>query len=228
MSDSTRLIYGAFFVSLAIHLVVLFTFNATDFFNLRNNSPQRVEVSLRAKPAAPNPSAVLAAKILPKKEPIYQPKEIERKEILKGVLGQKAPKSPENLKIFERSTEKFKGLNAVKKVSIPMLDSEKINDPKYEKYKIVIKEAISEIMYRKFSQVQEKIAGEVYLTFLITKEGVLKEVKIIEEKSSANESLRRLALEGIRETKFTPFLKDFEVSEMTFNTQIIFQVDSSR
>ena len=227
MSDSTRLIYGAFFVSLVIHVCVLFVFNATNFFNLRNNPLKRVEVSLRTKPPEAKSSPAVVAKIIPQKQPVYQPKEIERKEILKGVLGQKAPKSPDNFKIFERSNDKIKELNVVKKVSIPLLDSEKINDPKYEKYKLAIKEAISEVMNRKFSEVQDKIAGDIYLTFLITKEGVLKEVKIIEEKSSANENLRRLALEGIRETQFA-LLQDFQVPEMTFNSQLIFQVDSSR
>ena len=225
MSDSTRLIYGAFFVSLAIHLVVLFTFNATDFFNLRNNSPQRVEVSLRAKPAAPNPSAVLAAKILPKKEPIYQPKEIERKEILKGVLGQKAPKSPDNLKIFERSTEKIVKLNAVKKVSIDLISSEKVNDPVYTSNKERIAALIKEKVTENYANSSREAGGVIYLSFILSREGVLLQVKIIEERSSSNEELRRLAVESLKEVRFSSLAKDFNVPEIPFSIQITFSTD---
>jgi hypothetical protein len=67
-------------------------------------------------------------------------------------------------------------------------------------------------------------AGEVYVTFVLESSGILKKVKIIEEKTAANSYLRNVALRSIMESNpFPPFPKGFDYPEFTFNLLITFQ-----
>ena len=216
--DSTRLIYGAFFASVVLHVGVLLVLYATNSLDIKKNSSKPIEVALR--PKDPPASAVpVERKIIPKKETTYQPKEIERKEILKGISGQKTIKSPDNLKIFERRTEKIVQLNAVKKVSIEFI-SEKVNNPVYTSFEKRIGAIIHEKVDEKNANSPGNPVGTVVLSFILSRDGELLQVKIIEEKTSANEDLRRLVIESMSAVHFPSLANDYNVPKISFSIQI--------
>ena len=131
---------------------------------------------------------------------------------------------PDALKVYERVPVKMRSfsLAAKKTVSVPALQSEKINNPSYANYYSLVRGRIKQRAYFNYS---EYYAGEVYLTFILTNDGSLKEVQIIEDKSTGGPYLRTIGLKSIKEaTPFPPFPKELHYPELTFNVVISFQV----
>jgi hypothetical protein len=131
------------------------------------------------------------------------------------------------LRSGEKSSEKIVTMDLGKKITLPPLSTEKINNPKYLTYNDDMRDMISRnIKQKAYAYVNHPDfqAGEVYLTFVLTSEGVLKGVKIIEDKTMANDYLRAVALKSIQESNpFPPFPKGFDYPEFTFNLLITFQ-----
>ena len=131
---------------------------------------------------------------------------------------------PAALKVYERVPDKNRSMSmAMKKtVSVPVLQSEKINNPTYANYYSLVRGRIRQRAYFNYS---EYYAGEVYLTFILTSDGAVKELKIIEERTTAGQYLRTIGLKSIKEANpFPPFPKDLRYPELTFNVVISFQV----
>ena len=131
------------------------------------------------------------------------------------------------LRASQKKTHKITTLDLAKKITLPPLSTEKITNPKYLTYNDDMRDTISRnIKQRAYAYVNHPDfeAGEVYLTFVLTFEGMLKGVKIIEDKTSANDYLREVALRSIKESSpFPPFPKGFDYPEFTFNLLISFQ-----
>lgn len=65
--------------------------------------------------------------------------------------------------------------------------------------------------------------GDVFVRFVITSEGGLKDVSIVNEKSSKNGFLRTIAFEAVKKSSpFPLFPKEIALSEITFTCQISF------
>lgn len=111
----------------------------------------------------------------------------------------------------------------IKKVVQPKLDSQdKIKSPSYLNYYQAIREKIRYHAYQNYDQPEE---GEVYLSFVILRNGSLKEVKIIDEKSSPSPYLKDIALKSMDESSpYTIFPKDLDYPELSFNVIISFQI----
>ncbi|MBN1869901.1 MAG: TonB C-terminal domain-containing protein [Candidatus Omnitrophica bacterium] len=126
-----------------------------------------------------------------------------------------------------KKSQKITTLDLEKKITLPPLSTEKITNPKYLTYNEDMRDAISRnIKRRAYAYVNHPDfqAGEVYLTFVLASEGMLKGVRIIEEKTSANAYLREVALRSIKESNpFPPFPEGFDYPEFTFNLLISFQ-----
>ena len=124
-------------------------------------------------------------------------------------------------KVFEREPEKVKGLKVTKEVSVPMLKSEKINTPAYATYYQIVRDRIRERAYSNYTKLS---MGEVYLTFVIKANGSLAQLQIMENKSAANDFLRDVGMNSVKEAApFPPFPQDLSYPELTFNVQISFQ-----
>ena len=68
------------------------------------------------------------------------------------------------------------------------------------------------------------VTGEVYLTFILLSNGTLRDVKIIDEKTTANAYLRNLGLRSIKESNpFPSFPGDLTYPELTFSVVIAFE-----
>jgi len=115
-------------------------------------------------------------------------------------------------------------LKSEKKISVPILKSEKITNIKYVSYNENIRQKIRQQAY-KYAENPDFQSGEVYLTFVLGANGLLKDIKIIEEKTRANTFLRNVGLRSVREASpFASFPKDLSYPELTFNVVISFEV----
>jgi protein TonB len=214
--------YFALLISLAVHLSI-----GGGSLLVKSNSSavikkKKMEVIYKA-PMKEEPQMKLNKNKLAEK-PKKEEKIALRDPLSSVALVKEHIVKPDALKVYERVPEKMKSFNmtAKKTVSVPALQSEKINNPSYANYYSLVRGRIKQRAYFNYS---EYYAGEVYLTFILTSEGSLKEVQIIEEKSTGGQYLRTIGLKSIKEaTPFPPFPKELNYPELTFNVVISFQV----
>ena len=109
-----------------------------------------------------------------------------------------------------------------KKVVIPELDSQ-IKSPAYKSYYQTIRERIRNayVNYLRYGE------GEVYLSFVLSSDGSLKDIKIFDDRSTNDAYLRDTALKSINDSApFPSFPKSLGYPELSFNVIISFEVDN--
>jgi len=110
-----------------------------------------------------------------------------------------------------------------KKISLPPIDIDKINNPSYISYYQLIREKIRRAAYRNYTRNE---TGEVYLSFIISSDGYLKEVRFSEERSSSNLYLKEIAMRSIKEASpFPNFPKELDYPQLSFNVVISFEIE---
>jgi len=110
-----------------------------------------------------------------------------------------------------------------KKISLAPVEMNKINNPSYVSYYNLVREKIRRAAYQNYSHAE---TGEVYLAFVVSSQGVLKTVRLIEERSSGDIYLREVALRSIRDAApFPPFSKDLDYPQLSFNVIISFTIE---
>lgn len=110
-----------------------------------------------------------------------------------------------------------------KKISLPPIDTTKINNPNYISYYQIVREKIKRAAYQNYTG---KETGEVTISFVISKEGYLKELSLIEEKSSFSPYLREIALRSVKEASgFPVFPKELDYPQLSFNLAITFEIE---
>jgi outer membrane biosynthesis protein TonB len=213
-------IYKALIISLSVHLAFITSSLFVPAHKTKVRKAHKVEIVYSAKK---EPTVVPKAE--PKPEP---PKPVQKMvphdSLNAGVMIKERAVSPDGFKAYERGPDKNRTFNAAMKktVSIPLLESEKINNPSYQSYYALVRARIKQRAYFNYA---EYYAGEVYLTFILNSDGSLKDLKIIEEKSSGGPYLRTIGLKSIKEaTPFPQFPKALKYPELTFNVVISFQV----
>ncbi|MBF0619231.1 MAG: hypothetical protein HQL19_03580 [Candidatus Omnitrophica bacterium] len=131
------------------------------------------------------------------------------------------PGFADTFKMFDRAPEKLKSGKVTKEVAMPILKSDKINTPSYVTYYQIVRQRIYDRACTNYTKLS---AGEVYITFIIKSDGALGEIKVIEEKTTANDFLRETGMKSVTEAgPFPPFPQDLNYPELTFNAQISFQ-----
>jgi len=146
-----------------------------------------------------------------------------KKKALSDRLKEDVSKIASAFKIRKRKITKM-DYSVKRKISIPVFQSEKGANPKYSHYHQTIRRKIKERAYFYVDNFDFE-TGEVYLTFALLADGTLKEVRIIESKTSANEYLRGVGLRSIKESSpFPPFPKDLNYPELSFNVVISFEL----
>ncbi len=149
------------------------------------------------------------------------------------MLLKKESTGPSPIKDMTKLVDKFEtsnkqpatisALEVKRKVSVPPIKSEKIENPFYQSYYQKIRSMIKERAYTNYSQYD---TGEVYLTFVLLADGTLKQVQLIDERTSANDFLKKISLKSIQECgSFPPFPKDLAYPELSFNVVISFEVE---
>lgn len=120
---------------------------------------------------------------------------------------------------------KLRTFDMGRKVTVPLLKSEKMTNPKYLNYNDRVRQKIKGRAYQYVDSASFE-PGEVYMTFVIGSDGFLKQAQIIDEKTSANMFTKSIGLRSIQESSpFPPFPKDLNYPELTFNVVISFQAE---
>jgi len=224
-----KIFYGTLFCSLLVHLLVI------HFFSLK-----KIESITSPKKKI----EVVYQEILPKKEikkkidfksvrVIKEPRKKEKVEFLSKKnnnsplsrkVGYDRPKLANKFKLAKKINYDVNSLNNKRKIKIPLLKSTKITNIKYLSYNQSIREEIRKRAYQYVDHPAFQ-SGEIYLTFIISSAGALKQIKIIEEKTFANAYLREVGIKCIKDSSpFAPFPKDLAYPELTFNVIISFEV----
>jgi TonB family protein len=110
-----------------------------------------------------------------------------------------------------------------KKITLPPIDLDKIDNPSYINYYQIVREKIRRAAYQNYTRAE---VGEAYLSFLISSDGSLKAVQLIEEKSSPSTYLKEIALRSIKEASpFPNFPKELDYPHLSFNVVISFEIE---
>jgi len=110
-----------------------------------------------------------------------------------------------------------------KKIILPPVDMAKIDNPSYISYYQIVREKIRRAAYQNYTRSQ---TGEVYATFVISSDGLLKNARLVEGKSSESAYLKDIALSSIKgASPFPNFPKELDYQELSFNVAISFEIE---
>jgi len=218
----------AFLISISIHLALIFqgfTFSSL----LVKNKPKKIEVSYIKNPREAKkvsgsnsrksePLLDMSAKIgIDKKIP---PPFINKDESLKPVKQV----IRKDFSFSKPDLIKPEAIAMKRRISLPpVIDMTKIENPSYISYYQIVREKIRRAAYQNYSSSE---TGEAYITFIISNEGYLKEVNLVEDKSSASPRLREIALNSVTNASpFPKFPKELDYPRLSFNVVISFEIE---
>ncbi len=213
---ANNFLYKALFVSLTIHTIFVCSSYWMKMPDIKKVRDKRVEITY--KPIAPKTLDIRQHAIKP-----AQKLDLQNSMVSSDTIGVKLTKESESLKgltDFERKPNQIKS-DPANYVTVTPISSEKINSPSYTSYQDRIRESIKERVYANYSKLDK---GTVYLTFIISSDGSLKDYQIISEKSNASQNLRYISTKSLKEARFPPFLKGMSLPEYTFNIEIEYQL----
>jgi hypothetical protein len=136
------------------------------------------------------------------------------------------PEFPKNFlsdarKNIQTKPNLVKKIQIDRKISLPTTVV-KINNPIYHNYYQQIRDLIRKSAFRNFTRMH---SGEVYLTFVVLSSGILKKMRLIEDKTNADDYLRQIALKSLTESSpFPPFPKELKYPQLSFNVIISFEI----
>jgi outer membrane biosynthesis protein TonB len=176
-------------------------------------------------------------KTMPKNEPAAAIPKIPRKATLPNsapppfVEKQNTLPLKNNSEIYSRSLAllkpnfiKSETIPLKKKISLPPVDTAKINNHSYLDYYQLVREKIRRSAYQNYSRTE---IGEVYISFLISSDGQVQEMRLIEDRTRANQYLRDTAERSIRDASpFPAFPKELSgYPQLSFNVIISFEIE---
>lgn len=130
----------------------------------------------------------------------------------------------DNVQVDKQNAFPLNPLKEERQITVPVFQSEKMTNPKYLSYNENIREKIRRRAFAYIDHPDFK-TGEVYLTFVVSSTGNLKQIGISEGKTFANEYLRKIGRRAIEEAApFPPFPEDLKFPELTFNVVISFEI----
>lgn len=110
-----------------------------------------------------------------------------------------------------------------KKIFLPPIDMSKIKNPSYISYYQIVREKIRRSAYQNYTHNE---TGEAYLSFIISNDGLIKSVRLIEEKTSSGDYLKSIALRSVKDASpFPNFPKELDYQQLSFNIIISFQIE---
>ena len=214
-------------ISLAAHGVILLQNSSLNLFAAKKieqklevsyiGNPQEAKPAPKTSPIKNEPPLKISAKITADKT--VPPPYIDKEKIFfrsKEIISQKY--------VFEKPFLIRPDIIAVKKkITLPPIGIDKINNPVYISYYQIVREKIRRAAYQNYTRSE---TGEVYLSFVIFTDGSLKEMQLVQEKSSADTYLRDIALRSIKEASpFPNFPKELDYPQLSFNVVISFEIE---
>ncbi len=232
---SNRIFRITFAISLLTHGAILLQ---APSFNPFSPAPKKQKIEVRY--IKENPRARSLAKAsskldlqtpLPKPEPFL-------KLDSKVVTGTKVPPPyveqdnssktekllPNRMLGFPKPTFAAPQLTAIKKkISLPPIEMAKINNPSYINYYQIVREKIRRSAYQNYTHNE---TGEVYVSFIISCDGYIKDARLVEERTTAGDYLKNIALRSVKNASpFPDFPKELDYLQLSFNIIISFEVE---
>jgi TonB family protein len=226
---ANRTLKLALLVSFALHVTVIFQNPGYIFFPSPGKS-RKIEVNYikplkSAKPEAKKtglsrnePFLKLPSKITMDKRtpPPFVSREAVSRPAMQAMRKELAFDKPAGL--IKPDTIAIK-----KKITLPAVSLDKISNPSYISYYQVVREKIRRAAYQNYNRNE---TGEVYITFIISEAGYLKDVRLVEEKSRATPYLKNIASASVKNASpFPRFPKELDYSQLSFNVVISFEVE---
>lgn len=110
-----------------------------------------------------------------------------------------------------------------KKINLPPIEMAKIDNPSYINYYQIVREKIRRSAYQNYTQ---NATGEVYVSFIISNDGDIRLVRLVEEKTTANDYLKNIALKSVKDASpFPNFPKELDYPQLSFNIIISFEIE---
>ncbi|MDD5108955.1 MAG: energy transducer TonB [Candidatus Omnitrophica bacterium] len=110
-----------------------------------------------------------------------------------------------------------------RKITLPPIEMAKIDNPSYITYYQIVREKIRRSAYQNYTHNE---TGEVYISFIISNDGFIKDIRMIEEKTTVNDYLRSVALRSVRDASpFPNFPKELDYPQLSFNIIISFEME---
>lgn len=223
---SDRVFQIAFLISLLTHGVILFQNSNLNLFST-NKKEENLEVSYIKELQKTQDSKTVVSKREPflkiqskiNMEKRTPPPFVEKENIFKitdkGTLLGPKPSKPILMK---------PDIIAIKKkITLPQIGLDKISNASYISYYQIVREKIRRAAYLNYTRTD---TGEVYISFIISCDGYLKEIRLVEEKSPSSPYLREIALKSIKDASpFPNFPKGLDYPQLSFNVIISFEVE---
>ncbi len=110
-----------------------------------------------------------------------------------------------------------------KRISLPAIDMARINNPSYISYYQIVREKIRRSAYQNYTR---NLTGEAYISFIISNDGVIKDVRLVEEKTTAVTYLKDIAISSVKDASpFPSFPKELDYPQLSFNIIISFEIE---
>ena len=222
--NDDRIFILALAVSIGLHVITVGVLFFTQT-RLPSKAFQKLEVVYQARPVA-DPEhfrQVQEIRNIEEKKTKAIPQILTKKESGPQFMQELIKKTPSQFKLNNKQAVKLNSLDTKRHVSISVLETDKIMNPRYLNYQDRLRERIRDRAHSYVDNPDFEV-GDVYVTFVLVADGSVKEVKIIEEKTKANDYLRNISLRSIKESEFPPFPKDFKFPELSFSIQISFEI----
>jgi TonB family protein len=224
---SDKLFQAALLISLLVHGVVLLQ---NPNFNLpfSNKNETKLEISY-VKPSKETKPPLKAAS--QEREPFLRlpqnivvsnklpPPYIDKETVFK----KEKTASLDNKEFSKPIFNKPEIVAIKKKITLPPIDLNKISNPTYISYYQVVREKIKRAAYQIYSGTEE---GEATISFIVSSDGYLQDLKLLEEKSSSSEYILEIALRSVKDASpFPAFPRELDYPQLSFNLTITFEVE---
>jgi len=226
-----RILISTILVSTAVHVAVLSQNTSFSLFPSFNKKEEKIEVTYLKQPTPQKKPSLNIRPILPNSEPFLKlPAKItvDSRAPLAYIDKEKMFSREKQLNLRDSSLMKPVSvkpdiISIRKKITLPPVDLDKINNPSYVSYYQIVREKIRRAAYQNYTHTD---TGEVYVTFVISNDGYLKASRLVEEKTTAAAYLHDIALKSVKEASpFPNFPKELDYPELSFNVVISFEIE---
>jgi outer membrane biosynthesis protein TonB len=210
-----RLLQGALLISFCVHTVTIFGSQLLLYSKIPENDRQIKVTYLKIEKTPKDrlkPKENSPLKRIP--PPFIEPQDIRK---------ESSVEKPRDVKFTKPELINPEEIAVKKKITLPAVDMLKTDNPSYISYYQIVREKIRRAAYRSYVRSE---TGEVYATFIISSDGILKNAQLIDEKSSAGPYLKGIALSSIKAASpFPNFPKELDFEELSFNVAISFEAE---
>lgn len=225
---SSRNFQLALIFSLIAHSALVIRYPALNILNL-TKKPEMIKISyMKNPPQLTEAQKKMSFKKTPHVKLPSQINSFEKKNLIftgnKEILVPSSrPSLPKEQPAIKPTILRPDIMAIKKKITLPPVETGKLDNPTYVSYYQFVREKIRRAAYQNYSRSE---TGEIYIAFVISSSGVLKDVRLVEEKSSPKYYLKETALRSVRDASpFPAFPKDLDYPQLSFNVIISFEIE---